>query len=68
VPAYDPSTPIGQVRLRIPDRDMQAPLFEDTELQALLEANRGNALLAAADALEILAGDPQRIQQYRRAA
>jgi hypothetical protein len=66
MPTYDPSTPIGQVRLRIPDKDLQAPLFEGTELQALLDANKGNPLLAAADALEILAGDPQRIHQYRR--
>lgn len=66
MPTYDASTQIGKVRLRIPDRDAQALLFSDEELTQLLEDNGGNTLLAAADALEILAGDPQRIHQYRR--
>jgi len=57
--------PIQQVRLLIPDRG-DSPVFTDEELQFLLSEHNDNPRLAAADALEIIAGDPQRVQQYSR--
>ncbi|MDI6872145.1 MAG: hypothetical protein QME79_12535 [Bacillota bacterium] len=64
--SYNLATSVGKVRLRIPDKDEQAPLFQDEELQAFLDANGGDVYLAAAEALETVAGDPQRLQQYER--
>ncbi|MGE5483167.1 MAG: hypothetical protein ACM3VX_09765 [Bacteroidota bacterium] len=63
---YDVKTLVGKVRLRIPDKDLQAPLFQDEDLQEFLDANGGDVYLAAAEALETVAGDPQRLQQYQR--
>lgn len=63
---YDLQTNVGKVRLQIPDTNLQKAVFSDEEINILLEANNGNPLLAAAAALEIIAGDPQRVQQYSR--
>ena len=65
---YDLSTPIGKTRLRIPDTNIEHPLFADEELQALLDAEGGDPLLTAAAALEIIAGDPQRLASWSRGA
>lgn len=56
---------LAQVRLRIPDSG-SPPMFSDEELQFLLSENGGNPLLAAAEALDIVAGDPARLSQWRR--
>jgi len=63
---YDLSTPIGQIRLYIPDTDTSKPMFSDEELQFLLDENDGHPKLAAAAALDIIAGDPQRLSQWSR--
>lgn len=65
---YDLTTAIGKVRLRIPDKDSQAPLFDDAEIQAFLDANGADVLLATAEAIETIAGDPQRLQEFQRGA
>lgn len=63
---YDLNTPIGQTRLYIPDTDTSKPMFSDEELQFLLDENGENPKLAAAAALDIIAGDPQRLAQWSR--
>jgi hypothetical protein len=63
---YDLATSIGKVRLRIPDRDIADPLFSDEEIQEFLTENGGNTYLAAAEAVETVAGDPQRLQHIQR--
>lgn len=65
---YDLSTPVGQTRLYIPDTDTSKPMFSDEELQFLLDENDGHPKLAAAAALDIIAGDPQRLSQWSRGA
>lgn len=52
---YDPSTPAGEVRLYIPDRDEDAAMFDDVEIDVFLAQNGGDTLLAAASALETVA-------------
>lgn len=66
---YDLTTDVGKCRLRIPDTQVANAMFSDEELQVFLNdhADEDNAdLLAAADALEIIAGDPARVEQYSR--
>lgn len=63
----DFSTPVGQVRVLIPDlreledlRDLRKPkryLFSDEEIGALLAVNGGNVKLAAADACDAIGTD-----------
>lgn len=63
----DFSSPIGQVRVLIPDlrkledlRDLRNEpryLFADEEIEALLAVNSGNAKLAAADACDAIGMD-----------
>lgn len=70
---YDLNTPIGKVRLRIPDTNTSNPIFQDEELQLLLDDHSDveeskAVLLAAADALDIIAGDPQRLASWSRGA
>ena len=43
------------VRLRIGDTDPNAPLLNDEELDALIDANAGDTWLAAADACDAIA-------------
>lgn len=64
--SYDLSTPIGKTRLYIPDKDEQAAVFSDEEIRIFLAENGGNHMLAAAAALEVVASDPQRLQQMAR--
>ena len=63
---YDLKTPIGKVRLEIPDTNVDSPLFTDDEIQHLLEVNHENVSLAAAHALSIILGDPNRSIQWTR--
>lgn len=44
-----------KVRLYIGDTDATRPLFNDTEIDLVIDDRDGNALLAAADACDILA-------------
>lgn len=61
--AADYHSKIGQVRLLIPDLEevdwektgTASYMFEDTQLEGLLELNNGRVRLAAADAVEAIA-------------
>lgn len=68
---YDPSTPVGQVRLLCTDRpppvqagpyDWTNVVFDDSEIQAFLTLNNGVVKLAAAQALDQLASSEAYIQ------
>jgi hypothetical protein len=63
---YDLSGDIGRVRLMVPDRDPDAPIFEDDELSAFL-AIEGDVKLAAALALETVASDTAMTLQWIKA-
>jgi len=68
---YDLFTPAGKVRMRIPDTNIVKPVFTDDEIDELLSQysdlpENKAILLTAADALEILAGDPQRASSWSR--
>lgn len=52
--AYNPSTPLGMVRLLIADLNHADPLFTDADLLAVLTAESGSVKLAAATALEVI--------------
>lgn len=54
--SFDTSTDLGKVRLLIPDRDPNAYLFDDTDVQAFLDIE-GGIKLATALALETIASD-----------
>lgn len=57
---YDPGTDAGRVRLLIADTDVDGPVvyFQDDEIAAFLAlAQDGDVRLAAAHALEVLAGN-----------
>lgn len=58
-------TPLKQVRLLIPDSGAK-PMFSDEELRFLLSEHGDNPKLAAAEALDIIAGDPQRLASWSR--
>src|SRR5690625_3855998 len=58
-------TPVEQTRRLIPDSGSK-PMFGDEELQFLLSENNDDPRLAAAEALEIVAGDPQRLASWSR--
>jgi len=66
VASYDLTKPVGQTRLHIPDTDTTKPMFSDAEIDFLLKENKGNVKLAAAAALDIIAGDPARLSQWSR--
>ena len=61
---YDPSTPVGYVRLIISDTD-EDPVFTNEEISALL-AREGGPLRAAARALEIIADSEARLSKAIR--
>jgi hypothetical protein len=54
---YEPATPLGQVRLLIPDREPTAALFADEEIAAFLSMEGDNVRRAAALALETAASN-----------
>lgn len=62
---YDVTTPVGQVRLLIPDRSAEAHMFEDEELAAFL-ALEGSVRCAAALALETMAANEAYVQKAIR--
>lgn len=63
---YDLSTVVGQVRFHIPDTNVANSIFSDEEIKFLLQNAEEDPLLAAADALETIAGDPARLVQFSR--
>lgn len=63
---YDLATDLGKVRLEIPDTDIRKPIFEDEEIQYFLDVNEGDIYLAAAHALSVIMGDPNRSIQWSR--
>lgn len=54
---YDLSTSIGKVRMLIPDRDEQHPIFQDDEIAVFLSENSDSLRRATAEALETIATD-----------
>lgn len=54
---YEPTTDIGKVRMLIPDRVEDSPIFQDEEIDAYLSMNDSNVRRAAAEALETIASD-----------
>lgn len=63
--SYERDTAVGRVRLLIPDTDPQHPLFDDSEIEELIDLCDGNVWRAAAEALEIAATDISRRQRLR---
>lgn len=63
---YDLTTDLGRVRLMAPDRDPDAPIFQDAEIEAFL-AIEGDTKLAAALALETIASDTAMSLQWIKA-
>ncbi|MEV8638099.1 hypothetical protein AB0395_41250 [Streptosporangium sp. NPDC051023] len=53
--ALDYSTPVGRVRLLIPDTDPATQLLIDPQIQAYLDMEGGSIKLAAAQALDSIA-------------
>lgn len=54
----DPTTDIGKVRLLLSDMDSTKPIFpDDSMIQAFLDMELGEILLAAARAMEVIAGN-----------
>ena len=64
--AYDPSTPAGRVRLLISDVDDNNQVFVDEEIDAFLDMAGSNVRLAAADALDVIAGNETLRLKYVR--
>ncbi len=60
---YDLSSPTGQVRLLIPDRDVSSAVFSDEEIAVFLTAEVQIPKRAAALALETLAADRAMVLQ-----
>lgn len=56
------ATPVGVVRLLIPDKDTAAPVFTDAEIAAFLTLD-GSVRLAAALALDVIASDEAMISK-----
>lgn len=54
--AYDPTTPVGQVRLLINDTGND-PVFDDGDLNGFLAMENYSVKLAAAQALDVIADD-----------
>jgi len=54
---FDPTTSRGRVRLLVPDVTAAAYVYEDAEIDAFLAMNDGEVRLAAADAIETIAGN-----------
>jgi hypothetical protein len=73
---YNPTTPVGQLRLLIDDRDMssisdtlplerRSAIFTDDEIQAILDVSGQELMRAAAKALLIIAGNRSLLVQKR---
>lgn len=61
--SFDPSAPVGVVRLLSADYDERNPLFSDESVQALLDLNNQVPRLAAAQALDIVATNEAIVQK-----
>ncbi len=62
---YDPTTPAGEVRLRI--SDVTEPyIFEDNEIAAFLSMSKDSVLRASAAALMAIAGNEALLYKYVR--
>lgn len=68
--AYDPTTPVGQVRLLISDVDPDTPVFTDDEITAFLTLGGGlglgQVLRGAATALETIASNEVMVSKVLR--
>jgi hypothetical protein len=65
-PTFDPTTAVGQVRLLISDIDPANLVFSDAELTAFLTLNAAAVRLAAAQALETIAGNELLVTKVMR--
>lgn len=63
---YDPSTPVGSIRLMISDVDGNNPVFKDTEIQRFYTLAASNIWLAAAQALDTIAANEVMISKVIR--
>jgi len=61
----DLTTPVGKVRLNIPDTSAADAVFSDEEIQAFLDQEMGNVFFAAADACDVLATNQVYIQKVQ---
>jgi len=66
--SYDPSTPLGKVRLLAIDTIKDYAYFQDNEIQAFLDLNAGQVQLAAATALDTEAANAALVQGRTRFA
>jgi hypothetical protein len=62
---YDPTTPVGEVRLLISDTT-EPTIFDDAEIQAFLALRKNNATRAAASALMAIANNEALLYKYVR--
>lgn len=60
---YDVSTDLGKSRLLTFDTDISNPIYQDEEHQAFLDLNAGNVRLAAAQAIDAIAGNEAYVQK-----
>ena len=60
---YDVSTDLGKARLLSFDTDTTNPIYQDEEHQAFLDLNAGNIRLAAAQAIDAIAGNEAYVQK-----
>jgi hypothetical protein len=58
---YDPTTPLGNVRLLIADTNVAADTFSDAEINVFLSMAGQVVMLAASYALDALAADQSRL-------
>jgi hypothetical protein len=61
---YDPTTPIGIVRLLCTDRDPDYEIFSDEEIAVFLSLNEQDVRLAAAQALDQIAASQALLLKY----
>ncbi len=64
--SYDPTTPLGQVRLLCSDFDLGNATFQDGDVQAFLNLNSGVVRYAAAQALDVIATNEVLVQKRIR--
>jgi hypothetical protein len=61
--SYNVTTDLGKARLLSFDTDMTNPIYQDEEHQAFLDLNAGNIRLAAAQAIDAIAGNEAYVQK-----
>lgn len=62
----DPTTPVGMVRLLIPDLDPTTPVFTDEQVNAFYLLEASNIRLAAAQALDTIASNEVMVSKVIR--